>query len=397
MLNTQNSTYTFIIYCCLFNSRASASEIGATAVSNDAIWWLVGFVMLALGVSFLCSVAETVLLSVTPSYIANLKLTHPARADLLKRLRQDNIDRSLAAILTMNTVAHTVGAIEAGAQSAVVFGSNWVGLFSAIMTLMILFFSEIIPKTLGAVYWPKLITPTLWYIRILIVLMYPLVQVSQTITRLITRQETTHKFSRAVFIAMAGVGVQSGEIDKTELGIINSLLNSRSLTATDIMTPRSVISALPETMTIQEAIEETSKLPFSRIPIYKETLDDIIAFVLKSELLKHTSEAEQQLLVRSIRRPVECVPDSMSLPKLLEVQLHKRQHITLVVDEYGCTIGLVTLEDTIETMLGLEIVDESDNTNDMQEWARKRWETRANQLGIKLTDIEKPQDETPNG
>ncbi len=379
----------FILSSLLLSQSAVAiEEASVTADNSEALWWLVGFVTLALGVSFLCSVAETVLLSVTPAYIAQLKTTHPARAALLKQLRQDNIDRSLAAILTMNTIAHTVGAIEAGAQSAVVFGSSWVGLFSAVMTLMILFFSEIIPKTLGAVHWSKLITPTLWYIRILIVLMYPLVHASQAVTRLITRNNEISSFSREEFIAMAGLGAQSGEIDETELGIIHSVFHSRSLRVVDIMTPRSVIAALPGTMTIQQAIEATSPLPFSRILIYQDNLDDVVGFVLKSDLLKHTSDGQQQLLVRSLRRPVEFVPDSMSLPKLFEVQLQQRQHITLVVDEYGSTKGLVTLEDTIETMLGLDIVDESDDTNDMRLWARKRWEERAKQLGVILPNIE---------
>ena len=208
---------------------------------------------MALVISFLCSVAETVLLSMTPSYIEGLKVQKPEQAARLKLLRQEKIDRSLAAILTMNTVAHTVGAIEAGAQSAIVFGSTWVGLFSAIMTLLILFLSEIVPKTLGAVYWRKLVGITTLYIRALIVLMYPLVVVSEALTRLITRGKTAHKFSREEFLSMVGFGQKSGEIDEHESKIIQNLFRFRSLKVTDVMTPRVVISSLSEDMPVSEA------------------------------------------------------------------------------------------------------------------------------------------------
>lgn len=358
----------------------------ATDESTNAMAYLIGFVLLALVVSFLCSVAETVLLSVTPAFIAHLKEKDPAKAEVLQSLRQDKVDRSLAAILTMNTVAHTVGAIEAGAQSAVVFGSSWVGFFSAVMTLLILFFSEIIPKTLGAVFWPRLVTPMTWYIRALIILMYPLVQASEAITRVITRNREMPKFSRDEFVALASVGQESGEIDQRELRIIHNLFRFRQLTTVDIMTPRSVITGLPETLSFNEAINQTAKLPFSRIPIYKDSIDTITGFVIKNELLLHTDSSEQNNLLRSIRRPVEYVPESMSLPQLFETQLKQRLHIALVVDEYGDIKGLVTLEDTLETLLGLEIIDETDNIEDMQQWARHQWEARARKLGIPLPE-----------
>lgn len=204
---------------------------------SNAIFLLIIFVSMALIISFLCSVAETVLLSITPSYIEGLREKNPERSHRIKLLRQEKIDRSLAAILTMNTIAHTVGAIEAGAQSAVVFGSAWVGLFSGVMTLMILFLSEIIPKTLGAVYWRNLVGVTEVFIRILIVIMYPLVVASEGMTRVITRGKSVHPFSRDEFLAMVGFGQKMGEIDEHESKIIKNLFRFRSLKVTDIMTP----------------------------------------------------------------------------------------------------------------------------------------------------------------
>lgn len=354
---------------------------------NDiAIILLIGFVSLALIVSFMCSVAETVLLSITPAYIESLRQKHPRRAARLRQLRQEKVDRSLAAILTMNTVAHTVGAIEAGAQSAIVFGSTWVGLFSAIMTLMILFFSEIIPKTLGAIYWPRLTGVTTWYIRTLIFLMYPLVLASEGITRLITRNKTIHNFSRDEFIAMAGIGKQSGEIDEQELRIIHNLFRFRSLKITDIMTPRTVISALPESMSVAEARQIAVNKAFSRLPVYNKDADDITGFVLKDELLMPHNEAAQRVRLKEMKRPIQCVPDSILLPRVLEQFLQQRLQIVMVVDEYGQIKGLVTLEDVIETLLGMEIIDEMDSVADMQAWARQQWARRAAVLGVELSD-----------
>ncbi|UCH94441.1 MAG: DUF21 domain-containing protein, partial [Candidatus Aminicenantes bacterium] len=223
-----------------FAVGAANTEASTSGYTSADVVLLVMFVLLALMVSFLCSVAEAVLLSITPSYIARLREEKPKLAALLKRLKQDNVDQSLAAILTLNTIAHTVGAVGAGAKAAVVFGSTWVGLFSALMTLMILFLSEIIPKTLGAVFWRKLAGATAIFVHGLILTLYPLIKVSEGLTRLIARRKNLHGFSREEFVAMARIGEQAGQIDKDQSRIIRNLFRLESLKAADIMTPRTV-------------------------------------------------------------------------------------------------------------------------------------------------------------
>jgi CBS domain containing-hemolysin-like protein len=356
-------------------------------MNADAVL-LIGYVLLALGFSFLCSVAEAVLLSVTPSYIEGLKEKRPERAALLKRLKQDKVDQALAAILTLNTIAHTVGAIGAGAKATVIFGSSWFGLFSAGMTLMILFLSEIVPKTIGAVYWSKLTGPTVFFVYMLIVVLYPIVWISERLTRLIARGKNLHVFSREEFIAMARVGEHTGHIQKKESRIIRNLFRFEALKITDIMTPRTVISAFPEDMSIMEALKHVTQTPFSRLPLYRTDLDDITGFVLKEDVLIFNAQGRGDEKLKALRRDILAVPESISLSTLLEHLLKNRQHIALVVDEYGGTKGLVTLEDLIETLTGMEIMDETDNVEDMRALARKQWVERAKALGVNVEKAE---------
>lgn len=344
---------------------------------------LVTYVLLALVFSFLCSVAEAVLLSITPSYIAGLRTTRPKRAARLKQLKQDNVDRSLAAILTLNTIAHTVGAIGSGAKATLVFGSAWFGLFSAVMTLLILFLSEIIPKTLGAVYWRRLTGLTAIFVRFLIVSLYPLIRVSEALTRLIARGQRVHGFSRDEFIAMARVGAQSGDLKEDESRILDNLFRLESLLAQDVMTPRTVLQALRQDMTVTEALEDDAGTSFSRLPLYGESVDDVTGFVLKSDLLLAKAKDEGETRLEELRRDVLTVVGTMPLSTLLEFLLHHREQFTLVVDEFGGTEGIVTLEDVVEALLGTEIVDEADATEDMRALARRRWAQRAKELGLK--------------
>ncbi len=351
---------------------------------NEAVVLLIVYVLLALVFSFLCSVAESVLLSLTPSYIEEQKEKQPKRAALLTRLRQENVDRSLAAILTLNTIAHTVGAIGAGAQATVVFGSAWFGLFSAVMTLMILFLSEIIPKTIGAIYWSKLAGPTAFFVNSLIVVLYPIVWVSERMTKFISHGKNVHVFSRDEFIAMARIGEQTGQILDNEARMIRNLFRFGSMEVTDIMTPRTVISALPEDMTVADGLEYIEEKPFSRLPVYKTDIDDICGFVLKDEVLSKKAQVGSEATLQSLKRNILVVPESVSLTALLEMFLKDRQHIAIVVDEYGGTTGLVTLEDLVETLIGMEIADETDTVIDMRVLARKQWEERARTMGISL-------------
>lgn len=368
------------------NTAGTGLTTGDPGNTDTALNLLILFVSLALLVSFMCSVAEAVLLSITPSYIESLRANHPRRARLLRRLRQENVDRSLAAILTMNTIAHTVGAIEAGAQAAVVFGSTWVGIFSAIMTLMILFLSEIIPKTLGAVYWPRLVDVTMLYIRGLIIILYPLVVASEALTKLIARGKKIHRFSRDEFVAMAGLGEETGDLDRHESKIIRNLFQFRFLRVSDIMTPRTVMAALPRDMKASDAKEAAARSAFSRLPVYGKDLDDIKGFVLKDEILSKLQCEDDEVPLDAFKRDIQAVPESMDLPRLLEFLLDRREQIVVVVDEFGGTRGLVSLEDVMETLLGMEIVDEMDDVADMQVLARRQWAKRIKALGLEVND-----------
>lgn len=340
------------------------------------------YVLLAIGLSFLCSVAEAVLLSITPSYIEGQKEIRPKRGALLKRLKQDNVDQSLAAILTLNTIAHTVGAIGAGAKATVVFGSAWFGLFSAIMTLAILFISEIVPKTIGALYWSKLVGPTALFVYSLIVTLYPIVWVSEKLTKFISRGKAVPSFSRDEFVAMARLGNKTGQIYDNESRIIGNLFRFGSMKVKDVMTPRTVVSALPEDTMVSEASEHLKNKPFSRLPLYKRGIDDITGFVRKDDVLLSKASGQQREKLKSLKRDILAVPETASLPMLLECFLKDRQHIALVVDEYGGTIGIVTLEDLVETLLGVEIMDEMDSVENMRVLARRLWTERAEALGI---------------
>ncbi len=363
-----------------------AKEVTAAPVSytHTDVVLLIVYVLLALIISFLCSIAEAVLLSITPFYVAGLHEKKSKLAPILKRLKQDNIDQSLAAILTLNTIAHTVGAIGSGAKATIIFGSAWFGLFSALMTLMILFLSEIIPKTLGAVYWRKLAKPTAIFIRALILCLYPLIKLSEWLTRLIARRKGLHVFSRDEFIAMAIVGEQTGGIDRGKSRIIRNLFKFESLKVWSIMTPRTVISALEQSLTVGEAMSAVSLTPFSRLPIFKKDLDNISGFVLKADLLLCMARNQDQVTLESLKREILIVDENLSVSRLLETLLDRRQHIAVVAGEYGETKGIVTLEDAVETLLGLEIVDEMDRVEDMQVLARQQWERRAKALGINL-------------
>lgn len=378
-------------------AAAEAPKIADPGYTQGDVAVLVVYVLLALFLSFLCSVAEAVLLSITPSHIEGLRDKRPLHAQRLKRLRQDKVDQSLAAILTLNTIAHTVGAIVAGAKATVVFGSAWIGVFSGAMTLMILFLSEIVPKTIGAVYWTHLTGPTATFVGALIYLLYPFIWVSERLTRLIAREKAGHVFSREEFMAMADVGEQSGHIDAKESRVIRNLFRFGSLKAADVMTPRIVIEALPGQMTVAQAMDKVIRAPFSRLLVYGRDIDDVMGFVLKDEILMQQFQGRGDAPLSTLKRDIAGVPWSMTLSNLLEFMLDKRRHIVLVVDEYGGTRGLVTLEDVVETLLGMEIMDEVDTVADMRALARRKWAKRAKALGIEVDAVEEAMQYGPGG
>ena len=339
------------------------------------------YVALAIGVSFLCSVMEAVLLSVTPSYVAALEREG---STVGKRLHQfkENVDRPLAAILSLNTIAHTVGAAGVGAQAAVVFGEAYTGIVAGVLTLLILVLSEIIPKTLGAVYW-RTLTPVL--VRLLtatIIVMWPLVKLSQGLTYLLSQDEDEAAFSREEFTAMAELGEEEGVFEEKESRILRNLFRFNSLRVKDVMTPRTVIFQMREHRTIGDVVEEHDEFRFSRIPVYDDDPDDITGYVLKDEMLLRAAQEEFDVPLSEISRDILVVHETLALPDLLERLLDRLEHIALVVDEYGGVAGVVTMEDVVETLLGLEIVDEADSVEDMQALARKQWFKRARELGM---------------
>ncbi len=345
---------------------------------------LVTYVLLALCFSFFCSIAEAVLLSVTPPYIASLEKKKPATGRLLRRLK-DEVNRPLAAILTLNTIAHTVGAAGAGAQAAAVFGNQYVGLASAILTLMILIFSEIIPKSLGAHYWRQLAPVMGRLLRYLVILLYPFVVLSELLTRGMT-YPPGQRFSREEFAAMADLGAREGQLEAKESRILKNLFRFRSSILKNIMTPRTVVFALQEETSIETFLQNHRQTPFSRIPIYGRDRDDITGFVLKSDILLAQAQGRTDARLKDFQREISAVASTMTLSEVFEYLLDRREHIVLVVDEYGGMEGIVTLEDVVETLLGLEIVDEADETVDMQALARALWEKRARYMGLIIED-----------
>ena len=363
---------------------AGAGAIASSGLDDGKVGLLAFYILMALGVSFLCSIAEAVLLSLPASYVEGLQDKSPRRARYLLRLKTDKLDQALAAILTLNTIAHTVGAIGAGAQATAVFGEVWFGVFSAVMTLLILFLSEIVPKTIGAIYWKMLAIPVSEFIRVMILLLFPVVWVSEKITRWISRGKTPHTFSREEFISMARVGEKSGEIEGHESKMIRHLLRFEQLKVSDVMTPRTVIEALPEELSVKEALEKVEGVSFSRLPLYEVDLDNVSGIILKENIFLAGAEDRLDAKISSLGREVISVPETMSLSKLLEDLLWKREHMAVVLDEYGGTAGLVTMEDLVESLTGFEIMDETDDVQDMRELARKRWEAKSKELGEKV-------------
>ena len=353
-------------------------ETGAAEAAGGSMTLLLIFVFVSLGFSFLCSVLEAVLLSITPSFVASLSNNRPAIGERIHRLK-DNIDRPLAAILTLNTVAHTLGAIGAGTQASALFSSKYVGLFSVVMTLLILYLSEIIPKTLGAVYWKSLAPASAKVLEVMIFCLYPFIIVSEQLTQFISRGKQKSVFSREEFAALAEIGTREGKLDEGESRILNNVFRFSSLKVSDIMTPRTVMFSLQQDLTVKQVMEEYERVAFSRIPIFGVNRDEVTGFVLRSDILLENAHDRHDTPLHALQRDLFRIGQGAQLPELLEFLLNRRAHIALVVSPYGGTDGLVTLEDLVETLLGLEIVDEADTSIDMQALARDRWSKRAEQ------------------
>ena len=335
----------------------------------------------ALGISFLCSILEAVLLSTPMSFISMKEEEGNKTAKLLKKYKTE-IDGPVAAILSLNTIAHTIGAAGVGAEAVNVFGEEYFGIISAILTILILVFSEIIPKTIGANSWRVLALPSTKIIKGLMVITYPLVKLSEYITKIFDRGPEQTTVSREEVSAMVNVGVEEGVFQVKEKKIIQNFIKLDSVLAEDIMTPNLVVESVPETMTMKEfyALKELSH---SRIPVYKENRDYITGYILRATVLERLAEDKFDIELSEIMRPILSFGEEDSVSVIWEKMLESKEHISVITDEYGCMRGLVTMEDVIETMLGVEIVDEYDKTEDMQELARERWQKMRQQRVVK--------------
>lgn len=372
---------------------------------------LIFFAVISIFFSFLCSILEAVLLSINPTFV-NLKLKEgKAYATTLEELKKD-VDKPLIAILTLNTIAHTVGAILVGVQAKAayieIYGTQeqtflgitftedlMVAVVSTVMTILILVASEIIPKTIGATYWRQLANFTAKSLKIMVLgLKYTgLLWVLQLFTKMVGgKGHHGSVLSREDFTAMADIAHEDGVFEKSESTIIKNLLRFDEVLVKDIMTPRAVMKIASEQKTIQEFFTDNPKLRVSRIPVYGEKVDHITGFVLKDNVLEEIIAKNGDLPLSEIRRDIITTKRNTPIPKLFDILIAKREHIALVVDEYGSVSGLVSMEDVIETLLGLEIMDESDNIEDLQVLARKNWEHRAKQNRA-IDTAETPKDE----
>ncbi|MFV8280867.1 CNNM domain-containing protein [Christiangramia marina] len=353
---------------------------------------LIIFAVLSIFFSFMCSILEATLLSITPSYIKIRKKEGKSYAKDLANLKKD-IDKPLIAILTINTIAHTVGAILVGVQAEKTFGDggNSVMIVSAIMTLAILVLSEIIPKTIGATYWQSLGNFTAKTLNIMI---FPLkytgiLWLMMLTTKLIGKSAHVSTMSREEFAAITDAAEEEGVFEESETTVIKNLLVFKSIEAKDVMTPFSVAIVEDESMSLSDFYSNHKNLKFSRIPVYKEKSNNVSGFILKDDVLEAMIDEHGEQPLSNIKRDILVTNDNTPIPELFEIFVEKRAHISMIVDQFGNTTGIVTMEDIIETLLGLEIMDESDSVEDMQVLARKNWERRAKRLGL----IQRKQDQ----
>ncbi len=288
------------------------------------------------------------------------------------------ISRPLSAILTVNTIANTLGAVGVGAQAHKLYGSHFVTVFSIILTLVILIFSEILPKTLGASYWRNLLFPSVYIIQVFIVLCYPFVRLSR-LTQKVFRVRSRH-ITREDIIGAAKMGVNEGAIYKNEGELVQNILKLKSKKVSEIMTPRTVITAFERKMTVKKILDKYQPLRFARIPVYEDDLDHIIGLVHRYKILEARSQSYENITVDNYLKPIHTVPESISVTAALHQFINRKEHIFLVVDEYGSLSGLVSMEDVVETILGTEIVDELDSVADLREQALKQWKQRKSKI-----------------
>jgi len=332
------------------------------------------YIIGALVISFVCSTLESVLMTTTLSYITLRESEGYKPATLMKHYKTEP-ERPLAAILSLNTIANTVGAAGVGQQANILFGSAWFGLVSAIVTLLILIFAEILPKTIGTTYWKSLMGFTAGAIKVLIVIMWPFVKFIEWIAKIFPQNDEV-AVSREEVIAMASVGQEEGVIEQDENTIIRNVMRLDDVKASDVMTPRVVAAIASESMTLKDYYDCDDYDHFSRIPVYQESPEYITGYVLRDDALEDLTEDHFQKTLAEIKRPLLQFNEKMSIGDIFDRMLKEKSQIGVVIDEYGCFQGILTLEDVIETIFGLEIIDENDQFADMQQYARERWRQR---------------------
>ena len=360
----------------LLDFLSIVSNVGDDLGNPELEWGRITiFLILALGVSFLCSLLEAIILSVTWSYIEILSKEERKSGKRLKELKED-IDVPLAAILTLNTISHTIGAAGVGSEFNKL-GNEWFTVASIILTILILVFSEIIPKTLGAIYWKRWAPSSAYLLDAMIWITWPIVVVLNSFSRKISEgNEDQKEMTREEMIAVAEMGENQGALEKQETQVIKNLLTMDKILAEDVMTPSTVMLTFQRNDKVGKIVDEHSPIPFSRIPIREENLDDIIGVVFRSKIMELYGEGNTDITMENLISELSTVSPEDSIATLLDEFLKKREHIFLVVDEYGTTQGIITLEDAVETLLGAEIVDESDSVEDMRQLARELWEKR---------------------
>jgi len=340
---------------------------------------LILYFFLAIGVSFLCSILESVLLSVTLSYISVLEKNNKKAGKNLRVIKTD-INKSIASILILNTIANTLGAAGVGAQAEKVFGGEWVFYFSIFLTFMILFLSEIIPKTIGALYWKELAPIAGFIIKFCIFITYPIIVVTQLVTNFISKnRDGANVITREELIESTLLSEDEGVIDEQESDIIENVLSLDYIKVNEILTPRSVVYAVDLNTTIKEILTQEEVYKFSRIPIYDKSIDNIIGFVLSKHIFEKALSS-QDTIVDELRSDIFTLNENIPVSKALDLFIKKKEHIFLVQDGFAQTEGILTLEDCIETLLGVEIMDECDTTEDMQQLAKERMKEKRRKM-----------------
>ena len=342
------------------------------------------YLFIALFFSFLCSIAEAVLLSVSWVYIAMMETKGHKSGKILRKLKED-INKPLAAILTLNTIAHTVGAAGVGAQATLVLGNVSLGVVSAVLTFLILVFSEIFPKTLGASYWKVLAPVTAHSLKFIIYILKPIIKILEFITRNMVNKESVG-FRRNELSIMAQMSAEEGHIDQQEATILQNLLLLQEIKIKEVMTPRTVMFFESQQLRVGEYFYKHKKNRFTRIPIYDNKPDDIVGFVIRGDLLLAQARGNSDISLSNYVRVMPTLLDNMCLSHAMRELLLSNTHISLVVNEYGTVCGILTLEDILETLIGHEIIDEGDKNSDMQKLAKHLWKAKAKKYGIDLKE-----------